>query len=181
MFQSRAFWIGFTLFALACGAGAYAYFPQAFPLVTLDLRMDRRTALADARKLAERHGWGPPRFRQAASFVLDERVQTYVELEAGGTAAFRRMLTERLYAPYTWEVRHFAEGETLETRVRFTPEGRPYGFRVKLPEDEQAKLPEGDTLIPGMPVDTFIRTQDRTPLAYLVSPLTDYFTRAFRS
>ncbi len=56
-----------------------------------------------------------------------------------------------------------------------------YRVEIKLPEDEQAKLPEGDTLIPGMPVDTFIRTQDRTPLAYLMAPLASYFTKAFRS
>jgi len=35
-------------------------------------------------------------------------------------------------------------------------------------------------LIPGMPVEVFLRTADRTPLAYLVKPLSDYFTRAFR-
>ena len=33
---------------------------------------------------------------------------------------------------------------------------------------------------PGMPVEAFIRTADRTPLAYLVKPFTDYFAKAFR-
>jgi HlyD family secretion protein len=31
-----------------------------------------------------------------------------------------------------------------------------------------------------MPVEGYIRTADRSPLAYLVKPLTDYFVRAFR-
>ncbi len=31
-----------------------------------------------------------------------------------------------------------------------------------------------------MPVEAFIRTQDRSPLAYLVKPLADYFNKAFR-
>jgi HlyD family secretion protein len=31
-----------------------------------------------------------------------------------------------------------------------------------------------------MPVEAFIRTDDRTPMAYLVKPFTDYFVRAFR-
>lgn len=35
-------------------------------------------------------------------------------------------------------------------------------------------------VLPGMPVDAFIRTTDRTPLNYLTKPLTDYFNRAFR-
>lgn len=38
----------------------------------------------------------------------------------------------------------------------------------------------GLTLLPGMPVEAFIRTDARTPMAYLVKPFTDYFARAFR-
>jgi HlyD family secretion protein len=45
---------------------------------------------------------------------------------------------------------------------------------------EISKLNEGDTLIPGMPVEAFIRTADRSPLAYLIKPMADYFNRAFR-
>jgi HlyD family secretion protein len=45
---------------------------------------------------------------------------------------------------------------------------------------EAGKLPAGTKLVPGMPVDAFIRTRDRTPLAYLIRPLADYFARAFR-
>ncbi|MFP4275635.1 MAG: HlyD family type I secretion periplasmic adaptor subunit, partial [Paracoccaceae bacterium] len=55
-----------------------------------------------------------------------------------------------------------------------------YRAEIMLDEDEYARLPEGAVLIPGMPVEAFIRTEDRTPLAYLVKPLTDYFTKAFR-
>ena len=36
------------------------------------------------------------------------------------------------------------------------------------------------TLMPGMPVEAFIRTGDRSALSYLVKPMSDYFTRAFR-
>lgn len=35
-------------------------------------------------------------------------------------------------------------------------------------------------LMPGMPVEAFLRTDDRTPLSYLLHPLTVYFQRAFR-
>ncbi|WP_172300543.1 HlyD family type I secretion periplasmic adaptor subunit, partial [Pseudoruegeria sp. HB172150] len=55
-----------------------------------------------------------------------------------------------------------------------------YRAEIQLPEEELAKLPEGLALIPGMPVQAFIRTVDRTPLAYLVKPLADYFAKAFR-
>ena len=35
-------------------------------------------------------------------------------------------------------------------------------------------------LLPGMPVEAFIKTGERTPLNYLLKPFTDYFNRAFR-
>ncbi len=55
-----------------------------------------------------------------------------------------------------------------------------YRAEVRLSEEELARLPDDLALIPGMPVETFIRTDDRTPIGYLVKPLADYFTRAFR-
>jgi HlyD family type I secretion membrane fusion protein len=38
----------------------------------------------------------------------------------------------------------------------------------------------GQKLLPGMPVEAFIRTAERSPLSYLAKPLTDYFVKAFR-
>ena len=45
--------------------------------------------------------------------------------------------------------------------------------------DELAKL-EGQTMLPGMPVEAFIKTSDRSPLSYLAKPMMDYFNKAFR-
>jgi HlyD family secretion protein len=54
-----------------------------------------------------------------------------------------------------------------------------YVAELELDEGEQARL--GDkVLLPGMPVEVFLQTGRRTPLAYLVKPFTDYFSRAFR-
>jgi HlyD family secretion protein len=54
-----------------------------------------------------------------------------------------------------------------------------YTAQIELAEGERARL--GDrTLLPGMPVEVFLQTGRRTPLAYLVKPFTDYFARAFR-
>ena len=55
-----------------------------------------------------------------------------------------------------------------------------YRAEITLNPGEMSKLPEGTVLIPGMPVEAFIKTGDRTPIAYLVKPLSDYFSRAFR-
>ncbi|WP_080454983.1 HlyD family type I secretion periplasmic adaptor subunit [Roseovarius sp. A-2] len=55
-----------------------------------------------------------------------------------------------------------------------------YRAEVVLNDGEKERLPKGVTLVPGMPVETFIRTEDRTPIAYLVKPFTDYLAKAFR-
>ena len=55
-----------------------------------------------------------------------------------------------------------------------------YRAEIVLNPGELSKLNEGQALIPGMPVEAFIRTADRSPLAYLVKPMADYFNRAFR-
>jgi HlyD family secretion protein len=54
-----------------------------------------------------------------------------------------------------------------------------YEVQLILREEDIAKL-DGQVLLPGMPVEAFIRTEDRTPISYLTKPLTDYFSRAFR-
>jgi len=50
-----------------------------------------------------------------------------------------------------------------------------YVVRIR-PENERDKL----KLLPGMPVEAFIATGERTALSYLVKPISDQFARAFR-
>ncbi len=54
-----------------------------------------------------------------------------------------------------------------------------YTVRIAMPTDEVLKL--GDVkLIPGMPVEAFVQTGERTVWSYLVKPLNDQLMRAFR-
>ena len=54
-----------------------------------------------------------------------------------------------------------------------------YTIRVSMPPGEVARL--GDVkLIPGMPVEAFVQTGDRTMFSYLIKPLSDQLMRAFR-
>jgi HlyD family type I secretion membrane fusion protein len=55
-----------------------------------------------------------------------------------------------------------------------------YQAVVEVPPHEAARL-HGLALKPGMPAEVFIRTGARTPLGYLIKPLTDSFARALRS
>jgi HlyD family secretion protein len=54
-----------------------------------------------------------------------------------------------------------------------------YDVRLKIPHDQLALL--GDKhLKAGMPAEAFIQTDSRTPLSYLIKPLVDQFSHAWR-
>jgi HlyD family secretion protein len=54
-----------------------------------------------------------------------------------------------------------------------------YVLRITMPKDEIARL-NGLKLVPGMPVEAFVQTGDRTVMSYLVKPLHDQIMKAFR-
>lgn len=54
-----------------------------------------------------------------------------------------------------------------------------YRAEITLEAGEMAKLKD-NKLVPGMPVQAYIGTGDRTPMAYLLKPFTDYFRMAMR-
>lgn len=58
--------------------------------------------------------------------------------------------------------------------------GQNYYRAEIIPTEGQIERLGNRTLLPGMPVEAMIKTDERTPLSYIAKPLTDYFTRAFR-
>jgi len=64
----------------------------------------------------------------------------------------------------------------------FTDENTGFSFyRTEvIPDEGQLERLNGEVLLPGMPVETLIKTDERTPLSYLIKPMADYFNRAFR-
>jgi HlyD family secretion protein len=54
-----------------------------------------------------------------------------------------------------------------------------YTIRISLPPEEIARLGEIN-LVPGMPVEAFVQTGERTMLSYFAKPLHDQLMRAFR-
>jgi len=63
--------------------------------------------------------------------------------------------------------------EDAKTGTRF------YTIRLDVPDSEVARL--GNVkLVPGMPVEALIQTSPRTVMSYLIKPLQDQLTRAFR-
>lgn len=135
IFNTWYFWLIATACALAAISISFIYFPQAIPMVDVTISMNRQQALSKAQELSTTYSWSPAHYMQATAFTLDDHVRNYVELEAGGKEAFKELLREKLYVPYTWRVRHFKENSAHETLIIFTPDGTAYGFQETFPED----------------------------------------------
>lgn len=55
-----------------------------------------------------------------------------------------------------------------------------YPMRVSIQENELSKLSEDISLLPGMPVETYVHLADRTVLGYLIQPFVDHLRLALR-
>lgn len=65
--------------------------------------------------------------------------------------------------------------------VTIDPKTGQSHYVARLEMDEKSQRQVGElTLIPGMPVEVFISTGERTALSYLAKPFTDQMNRAFR-
>ena len=98
------------------------------------------------------------------------------------TEAFVANATARMpfkYGIATLAIDNVSHGLAIDAQTDEAT-GLTYYQAVVVPDEASlAGMPEL-ALRPGMPVETFLRTQDRTPLSYLTRPLTVYFQRAFR-
>src|SRR6267143_383255 len=83
MLRKPAFWILFFLVSAAAAVFTITNFSTAFPLISVDVRMNRDGALTTARSLAEERGWPPGGFDQAAEFSGDQETQNFIELVGG--------------------------------------------------------------------------------------------------
>lgn len=57
---------------------------------------------------------------------------------------------------------------------------RSYRVGIALPPDLPDLQQAAGALLPGLPAEVMIATRPRSPAAYLIAPLRDYFTRALR-
>jgi HlyD family secretion protein len=85
-------------------------------------------------------------------------------------AAFARNTTPEIPG----QVRHVSPATTKDAQSDATF----YIAEVEIARDDKAL--EGKTLVPGMPVEVLITTDDRTALSYLVKPVMDHAHRVFR-
>jgi len=78
------------------------------------------------------------------------------------------------------------DGDVVYISADAVPEDRPgqpggdaYVARIRLDADQHAKVPEF-VPTPGMPAEVYIKTHERTFLGYILKPLKDSLSRAFR-
>lgn len=136
LFTKPLFW---CFFALASGIAAftsYYYFPKAFPIVDVTITTNRYQVLEKARSLAQNYNLGPQDFEQSLYFTSSQHLQNYIELEAGGKEAWAQLISQNIFKPYTWCIRHYKEGTTNETLIQLTPTGESYGFDEQLSETQ---------------------------------------------
>ncbi len=115
---------------------------------------------------------------QGSALTVEARIapQDIDQIAAGQPAtlrltAFNRNTTPELNGSV---IRVSADLETdQQTGVSF------YRTALSIPDEELSRL-SGLALIPGMPVEAFIRTGDRTVVSYFAKPIHDHLQRTFR-
>jgi HlyD family secretion protein len=115
---------------------------------------------------------------QGEELVIEARVraQDIDEIVEGQGAIIRfTAFNQRNTMQALAEVIHVAADTSQETR-----DAPPtFAVRLWLPGDQMAMLGKVK-LKPGMPAEVFIQTRMRTPLSYLLQPLSDQIARSFR-
>jgi membrane fusion protein, type I secretion system len=115
---------------------------------------------------------------QADALAVEARINPQdVDQVKVGTKVLLRLsaFNQRTTPELTGEVMRLSPDTTTDQRT-----GQSYyTVRVSIPATEVARL-DNVKLIPGMPVEAFVQTGERTMLSYLAKPLHDQLMRAFR-
>ena len=126
--------------------------------------------------LAPEYSWVPMALIRA---LIRRRVKDLhlLTVPIGGLAADLRLsaLSQRTTPVLEGEV-VYVSADTIEGKQ---PGEVYYIARVSIPEDQLA-LVKDQEISPGMPAEVYIKTGARTLVEYIVRPLTDSFSRAFR-
>ena len=108
-------------------------FYRAFPEASIDFRVSREDAAAQARALLPSLGFHAEGYREASSFNFDDDAKTFLEREAGLEQA-NQLMGSRVRL-WRWSYRWFRAKQKEEFRVDITPRGELVGFNHDLPED----------------------------------------------
>jgi HlyD family secretion protein len=115
---------------------------------------------------------------QSDTLSVEARInpQDIDQLHTGQTTLLRfPALNQRTTPEIKGTVSRVSPDTTIDQRTGFSY----YTVRISISPEEAKRLGELK-LIPGMPVEAFLQTSERTMISYLFKPLHDQFMRAFR-
>jgi membrane protease YdiL (CAAX protease family) len=108
------------------------YFYRAFPEASIDFRVTREQARAQAERFLAAQGLRVNGYRQASRFSYDDTAKTFLERELGLDRA-NRLMGSRVRL-WRWSWRWFRPLQKEEFRVDVTPAGELAGFQHEIPE-----------------------------------------------
>ena len=137
-------WIHCVLISGALGLACYVrFFDRAFPVASLNFRVDREQAYQAAGAYLHRLGYDLTEYESAQVFSYASLSQIFLE-RALGLAEANRLVREWV-SVWFWHIRYFKPLQKEELRVRIDPGGRVVGFSHSILEsDEGASLSEED-------------------------------------
>lgn len=110
--------------------------------------------------------------------VVEARIEprSVEQVQVGASAHVR-------FSAFNQSVTPDMEGTVMTVSPDVTADQRTgqafYVARVSISPDQSPRL-AGVALVPGMPADVFIKTNDRTVFSYLMKPVMDHVVRAWR-
>jgi hypothetical protein len=124
----------------------FVFAPKGQGDLNFNVKMNKTQAITETKKLGEKYGWSLKNSRQTASFSLDDKAQTYYELQVGNSEKLNSLIKkEEGYIPAIWTVSIIPEGGKEKVDVYFTPSGKVYGFYKNVLDDVKgASLKEND-------------------------------------
>ena len=144
MTRRDAVWILSFLISGALGLACYVqFFDRAFPVASLNFRLDREQAYQAAEAYLHRLDYDLTEYESAQVFSHASLPQIFLERTLG-LAEANRLVREWISVWY-WHIRYFKPLQKEELRVRIDPGGRIVGFTHSILEsDEGTSLSEED-------------------------------------
>ncbi len=133
--------VAVCLLLIAAGAAVTAaLFRRAFPEASIEFRVNRTEARAQAEKFLSDRGRGVAGAHFAGRFSVEEEPKVYLERELGLEKA--STLYGTTAKVWRWRMRWFRSGVKEEDRVALTPLGDLVGFEFVRPDDAPGPRPE---------------------------------------
>ena len=113
---------------------------------------------------------------EAENLIVEAKVRPQDQLHAGRSATLRFSAFNQRTTPELNGVLSMVSADVVVDQRK--PDQPYYVIRIKVSDDEIARL--GVKLVPGMPVEAYVKTDERTVMSYLIKPVHDQIMRAFR-